>query len=187
MATAAKLLSRPGEAVYNDANGLPEGNHFFQVVWLGDERRESYLKQIADLARERPPALVRQQIVFEGDAPADLARNPALAALLDAPTWPASPRSAQAWVGDPVAIKEPTSALFRRQGGNHLLVVGQNGDAATGVMASALIGLAAQYPPAASETTRSARGPASPSSTARPRTSPASSTSPAWPGRCPIP
>src|SRR5207253_774321 len=36
--SAARLLSRPGEAVYNDANGLVEGNHFFQVVWLADER-----------------------------------------------------------------------------------------------------------------------------------------------------
>ncbi len=152
--TAARLLSRPGEAVYNDANGQAEGNHFFQVVWLGDDRRESYLKQVADLARDRPPALVREQIVFEGDAPADLARNPALAALLDAPSWPASPRSAHGWVGDPVAIKEPTSGLFRRQGGNHLLVVGQNGDAALGVMASVLVGLAAQYPPAGSDTAR---------------------------------
>ncbi|HEY2155643.1 MAG TPA: cell division protein FtsK, partial [Isosphaeraceae bacterium] len=150
--TAAKLLTRPGEAVYNDANGQAEGNHFFQVVWLGDDRREAYLKGLRDLARERPPMLTRKPIVFEGDAPADLARNPALAALLDSPNWPASPRSAQAWVGDPVAIKEPTSALFRRQGGNHLLIVGQDGDAATGVMASALLGLAAQYPPAASET-----------------------------------
>src|SRR5436305_12961847 len=34
--TAAQLLSRPGEAVYNNANGLPEGNQFFQVVWLSD-------------------------------------------------------------------------------------------------------------------------------------------------------
>ena len=152
--TAAKLLSRPGEAVYNDANGQAEGNHFFQVVWLGDDRRESYLDQIADLARDRPPVLPRQQIVFEGDAPADLARNPALSALIAAPGWPASPRSAQAWVGDPVAIKEPTSALFRRQAGNHLLVVGQNGESAAGVMASALIGLASQYPPADSEAVR---------------------------------
>ena len=29
--SAAKLLSRPGEAIYNDANGSVEGNHFFQV------------------------------------------------------------------------------------------------------------------------------------------------------------
>jgi len=34
--TAARLLSRPGEAIYNDANGLFEGNHPFQVVWLPD-------------------------------------------------------------------------------------------------------------------------------------------------------
>ncbi len=44
--TAARMLTRPGEAVYNDANGAPEGNHFFQVVWLSDERRERYLKDL---------------------------------------------------------------------------------------------------------------------------------------------
>ena len=32
--TAARLLTRPGEAIYNDANGMMEGNNFFQVVWL---------------------------------------------------------------------------------------------------------------------------------------------------------
>jgi len=67
--SAARLLTRPGEAIYNDANGLVEGNNFFQVVWLSDERREMYLKKILDLAREqkRPPAA---QIVFEGNLPA---------------------------------------------------------------------------------------------------------------------
>src|SRR5204862_6740854 len=43
---AARLLSRPGEAIYNDANGLVEGNDVFQVVWLSDERREAYLEQV---------------------------------------------------------------------------------------------------------------------------------------------
>jgi S-DNA-T family DNA segregation ATPase FtsK/SpoIIIE len=152
--TAAKLLSRPGEAVYNDANGMAEGNHFFQVVWLGDDRRESYLRQVSELAAVRKPVLSRSPIIFEGDAPANLTRNPALNDLLEAPGWPVNPRSAQAWLGDPVAIKEATSALFRRQGGNHLLIVGQNGDAALGVMASALLSLAAQYPPATSDSVR---------------------------------
>ena len=40
--SAARLLSRPGEAIYNDSNGLIEGNHPFQVVWLPDARREVY-------------------------------------------------------------------------------------------------------------------------------------------------
>ncbi len=152
--TAAKMLSRPGEAVYNDANGAPEGNHFFQVVWLSDERRERYLKDLRALALARPPKLARTPIVFEGDAPADLARNPLLIPLLNAPEWPASPRSARAWLGDAVAIKDPTAALFRRQGGNHLLIVGQKEEMARGILASALVGLAAQYPPAAADEVR---------------------------------
>ena len=45
--TAARLLTRPGEAIYNDANGLVEGNHPFQVVWLSDSEREDYLRRIA--------------------------------------------------------------------------------------------------------------------------------------------
>jgi hypothetical protein len=148
---AAKWLSRPGEAIYNDTNGSPEGNHFFQVVWLSDESREAYLKQVLELSRQRPPQLARSPIVFEGDAPAELARNPLLRALLDAPGWPAAARSAQAWLGDAVAIKDPTSALFRRQGGNHLLIIGQNEEAALGVMSACLLSLAAQFAPAASD------------------------------------
>ena len=44
--SAARLLSRPGEAIYNDANGLVEGNNLFQVVWLSDDQRDNYLDQI---------------------------------------------------------------------------------------------------------------------------------------------
>ncbi len=151
---AAKLLSRPGEAIYNDANGAPEGNHFFQVVWLGDDRRASYLRQLRELAEARPPIHKRTAIVFEGDATADLARNPLLAGFLEVSTWARSPRAAQAWLGDPVAIKDPTSTTFRHQGGSHLLVVGQKPEGALGVLSAALIGLAAQFPPPKGEATR---------------------------------
>ncbi len=64
MAPMAELLGvPPGTLEGADANGLVEGNNFFQVVWLGDERREAYLKTIQGLAKaqNRPPA---QQIVF---------------------------------------------------------------------------------------------------------------------------
>ncbi len=152
---APKMLTRPGEAIYNDANGAPEGNHFFQVVWLSDERRETYLEQLHELAHQRKPVLARTPIVFEGDAPANLALNLLLRARVEAPDWPSSPRSAQAWLGDAIAIKDPTSALFRRLGGNHLLIVGQNDEAALGVAASLLLSLAAQFPPAGSATVRS--------------------------------
>ena len=49
--TAARLLSRPGEAIYNDANGMFEGNNLFQVVWLTDSEREKYLGQLKATCR----------------------------------------------------------------------------------------------------------------------------------------
>ncbi len=151
---AARMLSRPGEAVYNDANGQPEGNHFFQVVWLSDSKREVYLKKLRDLSQARKPKLSRTPIVFEGDAPTELFRNPLLKSRIEAEEWPVSPRSAQAWLGDAIAIKDPTSALFRRQGGSHFLIVGQNDESALGIMTASLLSLAAQYPPADSLTVR---------------------------------
>ena len=48
--TAARLLTRPGEAIYNDANGMMEGNNLFQVVWLPDANREKYLERIQEMA-----------------------------------------------------------------------------------------------------------------------------------------
>ena len=51
--TAARLLTRPGEAIYNDANGMMEGNNLFQVVWLSDEHRETYLEKIQEMSREQ--------------------------------------------------------------------------------------------------------------------------------------
>ena len=143
---AARLLTRPGEAIYNDANGMIEGNHIFQVVWLGDREREGYLRDLKALDAARNPGVRRPQVVFEGDVPADLARNARLAGLLEGPAPAESPKAATAPLGEAVAIKDPTAAVFRRMGGNNLLVVGQDAEAARGLFASALIGLAAEHP-----------------------------------------
>ena len=67
---AARLLSRPGEAIYNDANGRVEGNSPFQIVWLPDETRERYLRDVQALARQRGLRPAEPRIVFEGNAPA---------------------------------------------------------------------------------------------------------------------
>jgi S-DNA-T family DNA segregation ATPase FtsK/SpoIIIE len=146
---AARLLSRPGEAIYNPANGQLESNQLFQVVWLSEEVREEYLRQIQQLAQARgwtPPP----QIVFEGSAPGNLEKNPCLQELLAAPALPAETtplrHGCRAWLGDPIAIKEPTAACFRRQSGANLLLVGQHSEAALGVLTAALLSLAAQLP-----------------------------------------
>ena len=143
---AARLLSRPGEAIYNDANGLVEGNSRFQVAWLPDDRRDGYLAQVVALAQQRNYRPPRPQIVFEGNAPAEVEKNRLLQDLMTAPEWPAPTRRALAWLGDPIAIRDPIAAAFRRQSGSNLLIVGQNDEAALGMMTVALISLAAQLP-----------------------------------------
>jgi DNA segregation ATPase FtsK/SpoIIIE, S-DNA-T family len=150
--SAARLLSRPGEAIYNDSNGLVEGNHPFQIVWLPDERRETYLEKVRKLA-DGHAAVARGQIVFEGNLPADPARNAELSDLLAATAAPPA-TAPRAWIGEAVAIKEPTAATFRPQSGCNLLLVGQNEDAALGSMAMAVVSLSAHHAPGATSAPR---------------------------------
>ncbi|MBC7817995.1 MAG: cell division protein FtsK [Planctomycetaceae bacterium] len=144
--TAARLLTRPGEAIYNDANGLLEGNHPFQIAWLEDDRREFHLDRVQHMTEKRqvrmPPA-----IVFEGNIPADPRRNVELSQLIDAPQWDAPLQDRVAWLGEAVAIKDPTAIRFHSQGGQNLLVVGQSDLATVGLLATSIISLACQVRP----------------------------------------
>jgi energy-coupling factor transporter ATP-binding protein EcfA2 len=141
---AARLLSRPGEAIYNDANGLIEGNHPFQVVWLPDDRRETYLEQIARLAAQRLPVPSRDTIVFEGMRPADIEKDHSVAALFAAP--PCVADEPRIWLGEPVSLGDATTTTLPRRGGANFLCLGQNEDAAAGILGAALLSLASQLP-----------------------------------------
>lgn len=148
---AARLLARPGEAIYNDQGGLVEGNNPFQIAWLGEEVRDRYLGGVRRLAERRGKGRREPLIVFEGNVPAELPRNPLLAALLERPHLEPQGRSSpppQAWLGEAIAIKDPTAAIFRRQSGANLLVVGQRDDAAIGLLFAGALGLVAQRPDA---------------------------------------
>ncbi len=143
---APRLLSRPGEGIYNDSAGAIEGNSPFQTVWISDEERDEALKKIARLA-EKSDHDFPATVVFEGNAPADVRENTKLAQLLHLPSAATSSTSCKAWLGAPNSIKGPTEAVFHRQSGNHLLIVGQNDEAAQAITSVSLISLAAQQDP----------------------------------------
>jgi energy-coupling factor transporter ATP-binding protein EcfA2 len=139
---AASQLSRPGEGVYNDSNGAVASNVLFQVAWLAGEQRAQHLKLVADLSeadRQGP-------VVFDGDELVRLENNIQFRDLVGDEGFPNSRLTRQAWLGEPVTIKAPTAARFLRQEGRHLAVVGRDERAATGILVSVLVGLAAQYP-----------------------------------------
>lgn len=144
--TAARLLTRPGEAIYNDANGQYEGNHPFQVAWLPEDERKTLLQRVRQLADTRN-CTPQPPVVFEGNVAADPGENRLLRELLEAPRWPETARAPQAWLGAAVAIKDPTRAEFSRHGGSNLLVVGHREEASLGVLATCFLSLAAQAAP----------------------------------------
>ncbi|RYD33436.1 MAG: ATP-binding protein, partial [Verrucomicrobiaceae bacterium] len=142
--SAPRLLSRPGEGIYNDAAGAVEGNSPFQVVWLPDAERDQWLDKVQALAAasDRPPLA---PVVFEGNAPADLSGNVLLRRVLESiPVQ--SPAAGRCWLGAPNSIKGPTEVAFQRQSGQHLLVVGQRDEATLTLLGLSLLALAAQYP-----------------------------------------
>jgi DNA segregation ATPase FtsK/SpoIIIE-like protein len=140
--TAARLLRRPGEAIYNDANGLFEGNHPFQIVWLPAREQEEYLQRLSAMAQDRelemPPA-----IVFEGNAAADPRENPLQRQAISGEADPAMFKVPRVWLGAAVSIKDATTAVFHRQSGANLLMVGQQEEKALGILSNCLISLAA--------------------------------------------
>ncbi len=152
---APKMLSRPARRSTTTPTGRPRATTSSRSSGSRTSAARPTWSGSTSWRRSRKPVLARTPTVFEGDAAADLALNPLLKQRVEAAAWPESLRSVQAWLGDAIAIKDPTSALFRRLGGNHLLIVGQNEEAALGVSAALLIGLAAQYPQSTDATTRS--------------------------------
>ncbi len=142
--SAPRLLSRPGEGIYNDAAGALEGNSPFQVVWLPDDERDTWLDKVYGLAEQRHRHYPNP-IVFEGNAPADIRENDLLASALDA-TPAAPPVAARCWIGAPNSIKGPTEAAFHRQSGSHLLIVGQRDEASLTMLGVSMLALAAQFP-----------------------------------------
>jgi hypothetical protein len=139
---APRLLSRPGEGIYNDAAGAIEGNSPFQAVWLSEKQRDDYLVKIRARA-DAAGKINSVPFVFEGNAPADVREN----LLLNSALAGNAPKNSapRVWLGAPNAIKGPTEAVFHRHSGSNLLVAGQGEERTTTMLAVSLIALAAQF------------------------------------------
>jgi len=138
---AARLLSRPGEAIYNDAGGKLEGNSPFQIVWLPEAKRRDALATVALLAEDRSidaPAT----IVFEGNVPAEAARNDE---LVQAAHGRGVEGPLRLWLGEPTAIEGPIHVPLLRRGGQNAVVVGQQEDTADALLSMAAVSFAAEH------------------------------------------
>jgi S-DNA-T family DNA segregation ATPase FtsK/SpoIIIE len=141
---APRLLTRPGEGIYNDQAGALAANSPFQIVWLPEDERDAVLDQVLERAKAGG-SVPQVPIVFEGNAPADIRDNEEMEKLLrERPA--ARPKKAHAWLGAPNSIKGPTEAAFQRQSGSHLLVVGQSAERSLSLLTVSTAALALQFP-----------------------------------------
>ena len=126
---AARLLERPGEAIYNNAGGLIEGNSPFQTAWLPDSDRDAALTRLPEPTIELEPT-----VVFEGNTLAkfDVTR----VAFEHANPDRSIPR---ALLGESVAIAPPVAPMFSKRSGGNMLVVGPQTTSAQGMLASSAI------------------------------------------------
>jgi hypothetical protein len=97
----ARLLSRPGEAIYNDAGGMVVGNNPFQVAWLAQTTQDEYLPNIDKFSKELVLSH-EPMIIFEGNIPADISNNSILAKLMHNPFSNKNPAKQPpcAWLGE---------------------------------------------------------------------------------------
>ena len=124
---AARLLERPGEAIYNNAGGLVEGNSPFQTAWLPDADRDEMLSRLPVDGRDWP-----ETIVFEGNKPAKF--DVCLSAFRRANPDTKVPKLL---LGDSVAIAPPTAASLNKRSGANLLIVSPQSEPSMGILLSA--------------------------------------------------
>jgi S-DNA-T family DNA segregation ATPase FtsK/SpoIIIE len=137
--TAARLISRPGEAIYNDAGGLLEGNQPFQVAYLTTERQQKWLESIAVRDAEAEKTLP-PRIVFEGNRPCRWNASLARAAMATRKSG-----TLNALIGEAVELGPPATIVFSRDPGRNLLVVAPT-EMTGGLLATTMSGFTSPLP-----------------------------------------
>jgi hypothetical protein len=97
-------------------------------------------------------------IIFEGNVAADPAQNELLRNCLSGSPPATSRMAPRAWLGAAVAIRDPARAVFHRQSGCNLLMVGQQEEMALGVLANCVVSLAAELKPVPDQAAPAADG-----------------------------
>lgn len=136
--TAARLISRPGEAIYNDAGGLAEGNQPLQVAWLPTEAQNKMLATITE--REQPSAeSLGPAIVFEGNVPCRWSQSLSDGAVAE------TKGSLAGLLGEPVEIGPPLALSLSRDSGRNVLIIAPS-DAKSSVLATTVVGMSRMNP-----------------------------------------
>ncbi len=141
----ARLLTRPGEAIFNPQGGLSTHNVKFQVAYLPSSELAGHVDSLRKRANET--GFKRYPVVFEGNRLANMADNAALSEGLSKPAEKQS-RWCDLYLGEPTVLQEGHACYrLRRQSQGNLLMVGPREEVAFTMFAAILASIASQVPP----------------------------------------
>jgi S-DNA-T family DNA segregation ATPase FtsK/SpoIIIE len=135
--TAARLITRPGEAIYNDAGGLIEGNQPFQVAWLANDAHQALLAAIA-LRDQQFIGQLPPPVIFEGNRPCKWSPalgSAAIAGIAD------SAEELHGLLGEAVEIGPPVAIQLSRNAGRNVVMIAPP-EARAGLLSAILSGFA---------------------------------------------
>ena len=119
---AARLLSRPGEAILNNHSGLPEHNSPFQTAWLSEDKHHKELLKLRSKETGHP-------FIFEGNIPAELE---------DCKDYLESSDPSEMFIGEPCAIEVSQRIKFIKSPSQNALLITANKEMSLGIFMNAL-------------------------------------------------
>lgn len=128
----AKLLTRPGEGIYNSKNGQTNGNERFQTYWMEDNEDEAILKAISDYAEAQNSDIPTR--VFRED------KRPSFEEYSKQTVC--TQHSLSIAIGQPYSLEEGVSLEFKQESGSNIVVSGIQERLALNIFISLLTSLA---------------------------------------------
>jgi len=143
---AASLLSRPGEAIYNDMSGLVEGKQSVPggVLSAGHAGPIPARTAKEDGGPEHDAGRIDGRL--RGNEFSELRNNSPFMAQVARKVEPTDVAD-RIWLGRTQRHQRPTDVRFLRQSGANLLVVGERGDAQLAMCSTSILCLAAGSAP----------------------------------------
>ncbi len=141
---AARLLSRPGEAIYNALNGMVEGNYLFQVALLKEQSQQKFLAELSQMQKDNKISPLKKQVIFEGNDTAKIESDMGFKDLLNNQISKQDNNLSYGLIGDPIKIKDTTRIFFKNQSSSNLLIIGQNNKSAQGIILSNIFSISLQ-------------------------------------------
>jgi len=142
-------FDRAGQAVYNDKNGLPEGNIFFQGSFKSKDRINEKIHALIELKNDVQTEFEGfTKFIIEGNQKGDISKNKTLINNLNNNDFVTDDRFCEVFVGEPSFLQEEHLKFkLRSQESSNVFIIGDMPEAAVNLMNNSIFQIVKQSSP----------------------------------------